>query len=475
MVVEKNTPRIAVVLAALVVAEILSTFELTLILAATGAMLKEFQDPTTVAWILTAFTLVAASVVTICGRLGDLWGRRNVLLAVIALAAIGSTISALSTSLTGVIIGRVIQGFSAAILPLCFGLVREHLPTEKVAMGNGVVIVTANVTAAIAYVMGGYIVDHFSWHGIFYASAIVAFVALFTTWKLLPPGRTVPSQGRFDYPGAVLFVPAVFLILLALSRWNQWGGIANPLLWALLAGGSLTIAFWARHELRHAHPLINVRLLGNRQIMLTILFLGLMCGGAMSYGIIFPMYLTQPTWNIPAGGLSSTAAASVLFPSVLLGGLGALFMAPLVRRIGSRNTLITASLLLVTAWTTLALHHDSAWLIGLLLVPQSMGMAMTLALVPVLLSEVVPLDHTSEVNGLSSLFRQIGVSIGSILVGLVLKASGGHGAASSGSHPPPEAFGDAIWLVACILMVCLACALALPRKATRINLAAESA
>src|SRR5207253_5373264 len=63
------------------------------------------------------------------------------------------------------------------------------------------IIVTANVTAAIAYVLGGVIVDNFSWHGIFYASALVAIIAFFTTWKLLPAGKKNPASGRFDYPG----------------------------------------------------------------------------------------------------------------------------------------------------------------------------------------------------------------------------------------------------------------------------------
>jgi MFS family permease len=157
-------PRTGAVLAALVAAEVLSSFELTLVYSALGAMLKEYRDPALIAWILTAFTLVSASVVLLCGRFGDLWGRRKVLLVVLALSGIGSTISALSTTLTGVLVGRIIQGFSSSILALCFGLCARTLPPEKVVMGTGILIVTANVTGAMGYVLGGYIVDHFSWH-----------------------------------------------------------------------------------------------------------------------------------------------------------------------------------------------------------------------------------------------------------------------------------------------------------------------
>jgi MFS family permease len=474
MNIPSATPRTVTVLTALIVAEILSTFELTLIFAAMGAMFKEFHDPTVIAWILSSFTLVAASVITICGRLGDMWGRRNVLLVVVALSCVGSIISMLSPDLFGVIAGRTVQGFSSAILPLCFGLVREHLPANKVPMGTGAVIATANITGAAAYVLGGMIVDHFTWHGIFFASAAVAFVAFFTTWKLLPKGKTAPAQGRFDYPGAFLFVPAVFMILFGISRWSSWG-LASPALWALIACGALIIAFWARHELRQQHPLINVRLLGDRQVILTNLCLAMLCLGPIQYGMIISMYLQQPTWNIAIGGMTATDASWVVTPSVLLGGIGALLCGPFVRTFGARRTMILAGLLLTMSWITITVIHGSAWLIGTLMIPQSIGMAIVLSVTPVLLNEVVPLERTSEANGLAGLFRQIATAVGAMGVGLILKFGLIAAPNGKGTFPSQDSFTGAIGFVAFASFLCLLSGLSLPRRATRSNLAASAA
>ena len=81
-----------------------------------------------VGWIVTAFLLVAAASASLCSRLGDMFGRRRMLLGVLVVAGVGSLVSALATGVVGVILGRAIQGVSGAVLPLCFGLVRENLP-----------------------------------------------------------------------------------------------------------------------------------------------------------------------------------------------------------------------------------------------------------------------------------------------------------------------------------------------------------
>lgn len=471
---ESVRPRTGLVLTTLAVAEVLSAFELSLVYAAMGALLKEFRDPTVLGWILAAFTLASAAVVTLCSRLGDMWGRRNVLLAVIALSGAGSLISALSPNLFGVIGGRAIQGFSAAILPLCFGLIREHLPADRVPAGIGTLILTANISGAVAYLLGGMIVDHYSWQGIFHLTALVALIALIATWKLLPPGKTAPAQGAFDYLGAILFVPGVCAILFALTQGGK-AGYASPMILGMFGAGVLTIVAWVRHELKRRHPLINVGLLANRQVVLTIVCLAAMCAGPMSYNMIVPMYLTQPTWNIAAGGMSATAAASVIVPSVVLGGIGALCCAPLVRRIAARGTMIVAAGLFSGAWLALYAFHGSAAIIGLLLIPQGIAAGIVMAVVPVLLNEVVALEHTSEANGLAGLFRQVAVSVGRLALGLILNAGMVAAPDGSGLYPTAEAFAQTIGVIALLALVTLVGSLALPKPGAAGPLASQAA
>src|SRR5690242_13790784 len=115
----KKTPGTARILAALVIGESVSSFEGAMIFSAMGALYRTFNVPILIGWIITAFTLVNAATTAIGARLGDLFGRRRVVLICLALAAVGSFTSALATEAWMVIVGRAIQGLAGPILPLC--------------------------------------------------------------------------------------------------------------------------------------------------------------------------------------------------------------------------------------------------------------------------------------------------------------------------------------------------------------------
>src|SRR5688572_9480956 len=125
-------------LLALVLAEVVSATEATMIYGAMRVMTRDFGDPVAVSWAITAFLIVAAGSAAVGARLGDQFGRRRLLLISLLLAGLGSVISALSSGAAGVIAGRAVQGMAGAVLPLCFGLVRQHLPADKVPFGVGV-------------------------------------------------------------------------------------------------------------------------------------------------------------------------------------------------------------------------------------------------------------------------------------------------------------------------------------------------
>ena len=139
-----------------------------MIFAALRTFNAEFGNPVMVGWIVTAFLLAAAASASVCSRFGDMFGRRRMLLGVLAVAGTGSLVSALATSIGGVIAGRAIQGVAGAVLPLCFGLVREKLPAARAPFGIGVVSAAAFVSGGAAIFLGGVLIDHLSWHAIFY-------------------------------------------------------------------------------------------------------------------------------------------------------------------------------------------------------------------------------------------------------------------------------------------------------------------
>ena len=123
--------KILLMMLALLVAEVTSTFEVGMLYSALSKMYGTFNDPVGVGWLITSFLLVGAASTAVCGRLGDMLGRGRVMLVLLFCAGIGSVISALSTTLPWIIFGRAVQGMSAAMMALCIGLVREYLPPSR--------------------------------------------------------------------------------------------------------------------------------------------------------------------------------------------------------------------------------------------------------------------------------------------------------------------------------------------------------
>jgi MFS family permease len=134
----------------LMVAETVSGFEVSMVLASLAAWQRELRDPILVGWIVTSYLLVAAAAAPLFGRLGDIFGRKLVLVGVLALTGVGSLISALADQIELVILGRGIQGASGAIIPLCYGLVKEYLPPHRVPFGVSMIVATAATSSALA-------------------------------------------------------------------------------------------------------------------------------------------------------------------------------------------------------------------------------------------------------------------------------------------------------------------------------------
>src|SRR6187431_2280223 len=173
-------------------------------------------------WVLTAYLLAASVLTPILGRLGDIAGKRRVLIGVLATLAIGTLLAALAPNLTVLIVARVLQGSAGAILPLSIGIVRDELPREKVAVTVGLLSAIFGVGAGVGIVAAGPIVENLSWHWLFWLPLVLVVIALLGAIFGMKESP-VRTPGRLDTIGASILTVGLVSLLLAISKGQAWG------------------------------------------------------------------------------------------------------------------------------------------------------------------------------------------------------------------------------------------------------------
>ncbi|WP_217642568.1 MFS transporter, partial [Curtobacterium sp. MCBA15_013] len=129
-------------------------------------------------WVLTAYLLSASVLTPILGRLGDMVGKRKVLIVVLPILLVGAVLAALAPNLGTLIVGRALQGAAGAVMPLSIGIVRDELPKEKVSVTIGLLSAIFGIGAGVGIVAAGPIVEHLSWHWLFWLPAVLVVIAL---------------------------------------------------------------------------------------------------------------------------------------------------------------------------------------------------------------------------------------------------------------------------------------------------------
>lgn len=446
-----------VLLLVLMIAQLTYAMAASMAYIALAAIYAEGHSPLHAGWLITAMALSAAGAAAICGSLGDVFGRRKMLAIILAIAALGSAISASSDDLNITIIGRFLQGVVAAVLPLCYGILRQFSPDDKLRLGIGVLAGTFGLCAGAATMLGGFIVDLFHWRGIFVVNAGVAIVALLLL-PLLPADRgRGRGDSRIDWIGGILFVPAIALILLGVTLLKSGGWDAGAIVAMILAGIVLMVV-WFRHELRLPDPLINVRLLRNRQIAFADMAMFAAGMGTMMIPLVVLPLLQQPGWAGVGFGFSASLAGMLWFGFTVVAGAATSFSGVLANRFGVFATLLTISAAVAIGWALMAgASHSVVAVLLISALVLNTGTNLIFALLPLYVLEASPPERTSETTGLTHVIRSLGSGVGSLMVPFLLSAHlvadpGG----SSARLPGPQSYMLAfLWMIATTALIFL--------------------
>lgn len=444
---------------ALWIAEITGSFESAMIIAAMKHLIRDFGDPALVGWLVTAYLIVGAAVAALVGRMGDLFGRRRLMIIVLAATGVGSIISALSTDFTWLLIGRIIQGLSGAILPLCVGLVREHVTPAKAPMVIGLMISGASVGTAFGLVLGGLIVDHYSWHGVFVASAIFCAVTIAACFAFVPRSTPQPDSRRVDWVSGIAFAPGIMALLYYVSTAPKTGWTTPQNLAAFGIGIGL-LAWWLIRSLASANPLIDVRLLAKREVAITNLVSAIIAMSALQLVLLFSIMLQAPTWTLVGLGVTATVAGLAKIPSNILATGAGPFSGWLMTRFGGRSTMVAGGIICTLGWIMAWFDHGSIGAIVLALCVIAFGATILFAVAPTIVTGAAPVERASEVSGMLSVVRGLSLGIGAQFVTTMLATD--QVTRGTETYPSAAAFQLAIGAITTCCILATLIALALP-------------
>jgi EmrB/QacA subfamily drug resistance transporter len=441
----------------------------TTLIPALGVLARELDtDASGVAWTLTGYLLAAAVCTPIFGRLGDMFGKRRLLVISLSVFAGGSIVSALADSLELLVAGRVLQGAGGGIFPLCFAIIRDEFPRERVSSSIGLISATFGIGGGAGLILGGVLVDNTSYHWIFWLGAAMAAVAAVLTQVLIPesPNR---SPGRIDFRGALVLALGLTLPLLAIARANEWGwGSARTLL--LLAAGVAILAGWVALQKRTEQPLADVALLARPPVLMTNVATLLVGFGMFGSFILIPQLAESPESTGYGFGLDATGAGLLMLPGALMMLVAGPFAGVLVRRFGGKLPLAVGAFISAAALAAMGLDHGTqgamiAWNIVL-----SIGIGLAFAAMPNLIFDAVPMSETGEATGFNTLVRSVGASLGSQISAAILT-----GSVIAGSVlPSDDGYTTAFLVSAAIATVAALVSLAIPRAGDHAPVAARS-
>ncbi|GAA3392670.1 MFS transporter [Cryptosporangium minutisporangium] len=375
-------------------------------------------SPGDAAWAITATLLAAAVATPVVGRLGDMFGKRHLLLVSIALMVVGSVVGALSNSLTPMIIGRILQGMAAGVIPLGISLMRDTVPPERLGSATALMSASLGIGGALGLPAAALLADHTDWHALFWVSAALGTIVGGLVVAIVPHS-TVGTGGRFDLVGALGLSGALVSLLLAISKGSDWGWTSGLTL-GLFATAIVLLLAWGWWELRTAEPLVDLRITARRQVLFT---------NAASIGLGFSMFamsLVIPTLlQLPVAtgyglGKSMLMVGLVMAPS----GLVMLVAAPLSARIarvrGFKLTLILGALIVAAGYGFAAVLMDEIWQLVVAGCIIGAGIGFAYGSMPALVMAAVPRTETAAANSLNTLMRSLGTSVASAVGGAIL-------------------------------------------------------
>ncbi len=367
-------------------------------------------------WAITIYLLTSTISVPFWGKLSDLYGRKPMFMAGIAIFLVGSALSGLSQNMSMLILFRGIQGIGAgALFPVALAVIGDLFTPAERGKYQGLFGAVFGIAFVVGPLVGGWLTEQVSWHWIFYVNIPIGLVALFVISRLLPTMKTERATRNFDVLGGVIFTIAISFLLVGLTN-KQFGEWTDPTVGGFILAGLVGTVLFILAEARAKEPIIPLDLFRNRTYtssMISTFFASFAFFGA----IIF-----LPRWFQFVHDFSPTNSGLAALPLMVGLIFSSIVSGLIVARTGHYKWLLVGAIVVMaiatglmtqlTATTDLAIVWFWMFLAGL-------GVGPTFSVFTIVVQNAVPFSQLGVATSNLTFFRQIGGSVALAIVGTI--------------------------------------------------------
>lgn len=417
---------VSIVTLAIFMTTFMTAIEGTIVSTAMPTIVSDLDGLEIMNWVVSIFLLMTAVSTPLYGKLADSIGRKPVFLFGIALFVIGSSLCGLANNMVELILFRVIQGLgSGAVQPVAITIIADLYKLEKRAKMLGLNSGFWGVASVIAPLLGGFIVQHLSWHWVFYINVPIGIIAfLLVVFFLKEP--THSSKSKLDLQGTVWLV--IFLLALMVFLQELGSSISIWLLLGLLVLIIVSVIIFFKVEEKVQDPIMPLMMLKNREFtalnLITLLISGVVIG--------FEFYI--PTWMQGINGTNASLAGFAVTPSSLMWIVGSFMIGGMLGRWGIKKTYDYMLLVLIVADLVLLLVpiHTPFWVFCLVAAFNGTAFGAITTASQVRSQVLVPKDDIGVATSFNTLMKYLGQTMMVSIYGIAFNTMVAHGLAKHG-------------------------------------------
>jgi EmrB/QacA subfamily drug resistance transporter len=429
----QHSQRVRLIFAALLLVLLLASLDQTIVSTALPTIVGDLGGIQHLSWVVTAYLLASTVVGPLYGKLGDLYGRKIVLQTAIVIFLAGSALCGISGSMTQLIAFRALQGLGAGgLIVTTIAVVGDIIPPRERGRYQGYFGGVFGISTVIGPLIGGFLVDNLSWRWIFYVNLPIGAAALAVIAAAFH-ARTEKVRHRIDWLGAAVIAGSLSSIVLFTSLGGTTYAWGSPPMLAMISAGVALLVLFPFVESRASEPILPLGLFLNR-IFNTTSAVGFIVGLALFGSVTYlPLYLQVVKGHSPtsSGLLLTPMMGGLLVTSILSGNL--------ISRYGRYKPFPIAG----TALMTVAVYLLSrlavttpTWVAALYMLVLGLGLGMVMQVLVLAVQNAVDYRLLGVATSGSTLFRQVGGSIGVAVFGAIFANRLGHELAQ---RLPPDA------------------------------------